>query len=62
MINLTGMKKRCSFEERIQYCEEMMEEIYDSADNPINGRLWWTQSDDPWQTLAACKEVRRIEF
>lgn len=23
----------------------------------MQGRRWWLKSDDPWQTLAACKEL-----
>lgn len=23
----------------------------------LQGNKWWTKSDEPWQTLAACKEV-----
>ena len=23
----------------------------------MQGRRWWTKSDEPWQTLAACMEV-----
>ena len=51
------MKKRSSIEERLKFAEEMMDEIMDSADRPTEGRQWWTKSDEPWQTLAACKEV-----
>ena len=35
----------------------MLDEIFDSADNPLEGRCWWKDSDDPWQTLAACIEL-----
>ncbi|XP_076057665.1 mitochondrial RNA polymerase [Oratosquilla oratoria] len=57
LINLTGIKKRDSVEDRLKYCEEVMDDIIDSADNPLNGRRWWVESDEPWQTLAACKEL-----
>lgn len=58
LINLTGFVKREAIEDRIKYCESVMEDILDSADHPLTGRRWWTKSDEPWQTLAACKEVR----
>lgn len=59
-INLTGQKKKCSVEERLQYCEEIFDDILDSADNPLTGRMWWAESDDPWQTLACCMEIANV--
>lgn len=56
-INLTGMKKRDSVTDRLQYADEILDDIIDSADNPIDGRQWWLKSDEPWQTLAACVEI-----
>lgn len=56
-INLTGLKKRESVEDRLIYFESIMDDILDSADNPLDGRKWWLNSDDPWQTLAACMEI-----
>ena len=32
-------------------------EIADSADNPLTGNRWWLKADDPWQCLAACREL-----
>lgn len=57
LVNLTGLKKRDPISERLRFANEMMTEILDSADNPMTGRRWWTKSDEPWQTLACCKEV-----
>lgn len=56
-INLTGLKKRESYDDRLAYAEEVLDDILDSADNPIDGRHWWLNSDDPWQTLACCMEI-----
>jgi len=56
-INLTGLKKKESMEARLVYANEMLAEILDSADQPLAGRKWWQQSDEPWQTLAVCKEI-----
>lgn len=56
-INLTGLKKRDPIRERILFAEQVLNEIFDSADNPLTGRQWWTQSEEPWQTLAVCKEI-----
>ncbi|KAK4327691.1 hypothetical protein Pmani_001842 [Petrolisthes manimaculis] len=57
LINLTGLVKREPISARLDYCDSIMEDILDSADNPLDGRRWWTKSDEPWQTLAACKEL-----
>ncbi|KAG4077220.1 hypothetical protein HA402_005275 [Bradysia odoriphaga] len=59
-INLTGRKKRESVENRLQYAEDMMDNIIDSADNPLTGRKWWVTSDEPWQTLATCMEIAKV--
>lgn len=59
-INLTGLKKKSSVEERLQYAEEVLDDIIDSADHPLTGRMWWAQSDDPWQTLACCIEIANV--
>uniref|UniRef100_A0AC34GUS2 DNA-directed RNA polymerase n=1 Tax=Panagrolaimus sp. ES5 TaxID=591445 RepID=A0AC34GUS2_9BILA len=58
VVNITGLLKKKSILERIQYFDEHLEDILDSANNPLNGKRWWLESDDPWQTLAACKELR----
>lgn len=57
LVNLTGLKKREPVSERLRYADEIMPDILDSADNPMTGRRWWAKSEEPWQTLACCKEV-----
>lgn len=57
-INLTGLKKRNSIEERLKFADEIMEDILDSANQPVAGKRWYLQSDDPWQTYSACCEIR----
>lgn len=59
-INLTGLKKRDSVRERLLYVEEVMDDILDSADNPLSGRMWWSKSEEPWQTLSACIEIAKV--
>ncbi|XP_063982936.1 DNA-directed RNA polymerase, mitochondrial isoform X2 [Diachasmimorpha longicaudata] len=56
-INLTGFKKREPISERIKYANEILDKILDSAERPMDGEMWWTTSDEPWQTLAACIEI-----
>lgn len=59
-INLTGLKKRDSVVDRLQYAEQIMPEILDSAERPLTGRRWWTQSEEPWQTLSCCMEIAKV--
>lgn len=59
VINLTGLKKRDSIAERMAYAEKVFDDILDSADRPLDGRRWWAQSDEPWQTLACCVEIAK---
>ena len=60
LINLTGTMKRNSLDERAQHADEIMDDIIDSAENPLEGKAWWRQSDEPWQTLACCMEIRDV--
>ncbi|XP_062545891.1 DNA-directed RNA polymerase, mitochondrial [Armigeres subalbatus] len=59
-INLTGLKKRESVEDRLKYADEIMDDILDSADRPLTGRMWWSTSDEPWQTLGCCIEIAKV--
>ncbi|XP_023809859.2 DNA-directed RNA polymerase, mitochondrial [Oryzias latipes] len=59
LVNLTGLKKRSSLQGRLQYANSIMEDILDSADNPLHGRKWWMNADEPWQALACCMEIAR---
>lgn len=47
--------------ERLDYANEHLDEILDSANQPLDGDLsakFWINSDEPWVTLAACVEIR----
>ncbi|KAJ4450804.1 hypothetical protein ANN_02234 [Periplaneta americana] len=59
VVNLTGLKKRDQEVERLQFAEEILPEILDSAESPLTGRMWWAQSEEPWQTLACCMEISK---
>ncbi|MBP5855703.1 hypothetical protein KAJ83_01680 [Marivibrio halodurans] len=50
-----GMDK-VSFEERVQWFMENEREVIDSARNPLDGRRFWTEADEPWGFLATCRE------
>ncbi|KIJ34927.1 hypothetical protein M422DRAFT_80735, partial [Sphaerobolus stellatus SS14] len=55
--NLFGFDK-ASLSERVEFTMQHLDEIYDSAETPLEGRRWWMEADDPWQCLAACMELR----
>ncbi|NXF11979.1 RPOM protein, partial [Smithornis capensis] len=59
LVNLTGLKKKNSLQERLEYANEIMAEILDSADHPLTGRKWWMSTDEPWQALACCMEIAK---
>lgn len=48
---------KASMSERHQFTMDHLDDIYDSARNPLGGRRWWLQAEDAWQTLAACYEL-----
>ena len=57
LASLYGFDK-ASFEDRQKFTENHLTEIYDSANNGLNGNKWWLKAEDPWQCLAACIELR----
>uniref|UniRef100_A0A8C7CMX0 DNA-directed RNA polymerase n=1 Tax=Oncorhynchus kisutch TaxID=8019 RepID=A0A8C7CMX0_ONCKI len=57
LVNLTGLKKRSSLAGRLEYANSIMDDILDSADNPLIGKKWWQNADEPWQTLGCCMEI-----
>lgn len=57
LANLYGYDKG-SFEERVKFVEDSLDDVFDSAASPLNGKLWWSKADDPWQCLACCIELR----
>nr|XP_012601324.1 DNA-directed RNA polymerase, mitochondrial [Microcebus murinus] len=59
LVNLTGFKKRVTLRARLAFANEVMDDILDSADQPMAGRKWWMEADEPWQALACCMEIAR---
>ncbi|KAK6628399.1 hypothetical protein RUM43_002211 [Polyplax serrata] len=59
-INLTGSHKRESVADRLAYANTILPEILDSAEKPLTGDKWWTNSEEPWQTLASCFEIKKV--
>ncbi|KAF2180077.1 DNA/RNA polymerase [Zopfia rhizophila CBS 207.26] len=57
LANLYGFDK-ASLRDREQFAMENINEIYDSATNPLDGNRWWAKAEDPWQCLACCIELK----
>ncbi|KAK4150161.1 hypothetical protein C8A00DRAFT_18271 [Chaetomidium leptoderma] len=57
LSNVYGFDK-ASLQEREDFATQNLENIYDSADNPLNGKRWWMDAEDPWQCLATCMELK----
>lgn len=56
LANMSGFDK-APLEERVAFAETHRADILDSADQPLTGRQWWRQADEPWQCLATCMEL-----
>ncbi|XVE63488.1 hypothetical protein DITRI_Ditri07aG0024400 [Diplodiscus trichospermus] len=50
----SGGVEKLSHDGRLAFVDNHLEEIFDSAKNPINGNRWWLTAEDPFQCLAAC--------
>ena len=58
LANVYGYDK-ASFEDRRMFTINHLANVYDSATNPLKGRRWWLNAEDPWQCLAACIELTK---
>lgn len=56
LANLAGFDKH-SLSARAQFAMDHLEDIFDSADKPMEGRRWWLEAEDPWQCLATCIDI-----
>ncbi|KAL1836503.1 hypothetical protein VTJ49DRAFT_5061 [Mycothermus thermophilus] len=57
LANVYGFDK-ASLEEREKFADDNVDNIFDSAEKPLEGRRWWLQAEDPWQCLATCFELK----
>lgn len=55
LANCFGIDK-VTFEERVAWVQEHEEELLDSAARPLEGKMFWSTAEKPWQALAACFE------
>lgn len=49
-----GGVDKLSYDGRIAFAENHIEDIFDSADRPLEGNRWWLRAEDPFQCLATC--------
>ncbi|MED6185301.1 DNA-directed RNA polymerase 2B, chloroplastic/mitochondrial [Stylosanthes scabra] len=49
-----GGVDKLSHEGRVAFTESHLDDIFDSADKPLEGSRWWLKAEDPLQCLAAC--------
>ncbi|GJN12900.1 hypothetical protein PR202_ga31225 [Eleusine coracana subsp. coracana] len=52
-----GGVDKLSYDGRIAFTENHLEEIFDSADRPLEGKRWWLKAEDPFQCLAVCMNL-----
>ncbi|KAH8750820.1 DNA-dependent RNA polymerase [Diaporthe sp. PMI_573] len=56
LSNVYGYDK-ASLKDRESFAMDNLDNIFDSAHNPLKGKRWWLEAEDPWQCLAACMEL-----
>ncbi|CAI4437194.1 BAI_1a_G0016520.mRNA.1.CDS.1 [Saccharomyces cerevisiae] len=59
LSNLFGFDK-LPLKDRVAFTESHLQDIKDSAENPLTGDRWWTTADKPWQALATCFELNEV--
>ncbi|KAE8718734.1 DNA-directed RNA polymerase 2 [Hibiscus syriacus] len=52
-----GGVDKLSLEGRLVFTENYLDDIFDSADRPLEGRRWWLKAEDPFQCLAVCIDL-----
>jgi len=57
LANVYGYDK-ASLKDREQFAIDNYDNVIDSAENPLTGKKWWQQAEDPWQCLATCYELK----
>jgi DNA-directed RNA polymerase len=56
LCNLFGYNKT-NFQTRVQWSDDHLAEIFDSATKPLDGDRFWATSENPFQSLATCIEI-----
>ncbi|CAN6446738.1 unnamed protein product [Victoria cruziana] len=45
---------KLAYDGRIAFVENHLDDVFDSADRPLEGSRWWLNAEDPFQCLAVC--------
>ncbi|XP_031478887.1 DNA-directed RNA polymerase 2B, chloroplastic/mitochondrial-like isoform X3 [Nymphaea colorata] len=45
---------KLSYDGRVAFVENHLDDIFDSAERPLEGSRWWLNAEDPFQCLAVC--------
>lgn len=56
LSNVFGVDK-LPLRDRVKFIDENLENVFDSAKNPIGDNKWWMKAEKPWQTLTVCFEL-----
>ncbi|XP_057821659.2 DNA-directed RNA polymerase 1B, mitochondrial isoform X1 [Cryptomeria japonica] len=52
-----GGVDKLSYDGRIEFVEDNIENIIDSAERPLEGKRWWLGAEDPFQCLSVCMSL-----
>jgi DNA-directed RNA polymerase len=52
-----GGVDKYSFEGRLTFVEDNIDNIIDSAERPLEGKRWWLEAEDPFQCLSVCMDL-----
>lgn len=57
LANVFG-KDKATLEDRVRFVDENMENIFESAKDPLGEGKWWMKGEKPWQVLSVCFELQ----
>ncbi|ODV80798.1 mitochondrial DNA-directed RNA polymerase [Suhomyces tanzawaensis NRRL Y-17324] len=56
LANVFGIDK-APLAKRVEFVNENLENIFQSAQNPYDPQAWWLKGEKPWQVLSVCFEL-----
>ena len=56
LSNLFGNNK-VSHADRVKFVEDNIEKVMASAADPMEGEMWWSTAEEPFQALSTCKGI-----
>lgn len=58
LANLYGVDK-APLQERVDFVNDNLQNVIESAKNPLDENAWWKKGEKPWQVLGVCFELKR---